>query len=89
MQGGWWLRCGFQNSSVGTSSAGPFRTGLTVAALAMAMMAIGALLGICNGFKGAFSDVYGAHGIDVVVSRQGPADRLSGVVDAAVISRLA
>jgi len=67
----------------------PFRTGLTVAALAMAMMAIGALLGICNGFKRAFSDVYGAHGIDVVVSRQGPADRLSGVVDAAVISRLA
>ena len=67
----------------------PFRTGLTVAALTTAMTAIVALLGICNGFKRAFSDVYGAHGIDVVVSRQGPADRLSGVVDAAVISRLA
>ena len=66
-----------------------FRTGLTVAALATAMTAIVALLGICNGFKRAFSDVYGAHGIDIVVSRQGSADRLSSAVDAEVVGRLA
>lgn len=52
------------------------------------MTAIVALLGICSGFKRAFSDVYGAHGIDVVVSRQGSADRLSSAVDAAVVGRL-
>lgn len=67
----------------------PFRTGLTVAALATAMTAIVALLGICNGFKRAFSDVYGAHGIDIVVSRQGSADRLSSAVDVDVVGRLA
>jgi putative ABC transport system permease protein len=66
----------------------PFRTMLTVAALATAMMAIVTLLGICNGFKRAFSDVYGAHGIDVVVSRQGSADRLSSAVEAAVIDQI-
>ncbi|MGA1617203.1 MAG: ABC transporter permease, partial [Pirellulales bacterium] len=67
----------------------PFRTGLTVAALATAMTAIVALLGICSGFKQAFSDVYGAHGIDIVVSRQGSADRLSSAVDAELVGRLA
>lgn len=67
----------------------PFRTGLTVAALTTAMTAIVALLGVCNGFKRAFSDVYGAHGIDIVVSRQGSADRLSSAVDVEVVSRLA
>jgi putative ABC transport system permease protein len=66
-----------------------FRTGLTVPALATAMTAIVALLGICNGFKRAFSDVYGAHGIDIVVSRSGSADRLSSAVDAEVVGRLA
>lgn len=67
----------------------PFRTGLTVAALTTAMTAIVGLLGVCNGFKRAFSDVYGAHGIDIVVSRQGSADRLSSAVDVEVVSRLA
>ncbi len=66
----------------------PFRTALTVAALATAMTAIVALLGICNGFKRAFSDVYEAHGIDIVISRQGSADRLSSAVEAAVIDQI-
>jgi len=58
----------------------PFRTALTLAALATAMTAIVALLGISRGFRRAFADVYGAHQIDIVVSRQGAADRLSSAV---------
>ena len=66
----------------------PLRTSLTVAALATAMTAIVALLGICNGFKQAFAAVYSGHGIDIVVSRQGAADRLSSAVAAATVERL-
>lgn len=66
----------------------PLRTSLTVAALATAMTAIVALLGICNGFKQAFAAVYSGHGIDIVVSRQGAADRLSSAVAADTAERL-
>jgi len=66
----------------------PLRTTLTVAALATAMTAIVALLGICNGFKQAFAAVYRGHGIDIVVSRQGAADRLSSAVAAAAVPQL-
>ena len=62
-----------------------FRTGLTLLALATAMAAIVSLLGIANGFRKSFADVYDAHAVDVVVSRQGSADRLSSAVDAAVV----
>ena len=66
-----------------------FRTGLTLLALATAMAAIVSLLGIANGFRKSFADVYDAHAVDVVVSRQGSADRLSSAVDAAVVARIA
>lgn len=67
----------------------PYRTGLTLLALATAMAAIVSLLGIANGFRKSFADVYDAHAVDVVVSRQGSADRLSSSVDVAFVDRIA
>lgn len=62
---------------------------MTVAALATAITAIISLLAICRGFKHALADVYGAHGIDVVVSREGSADRLSSALDEQMVDRVA
>jgi putative ABC transport system permease protein len=66
-----------------------FRTGLTLLALATAMAAIVALLGVSKGFQKSFAEVYDAHAVDVVVSRQGSADRLSSSLDAGVADRIA
>jgi putative ABC transport system permease protein len=66
-----------------------FRTTMTLLALATAMAAIVALQGIANGFQRSFADVYDAHAVDIVVSRQGSADRLSSSLDAGVVGRIA
>lgn len=66
-----------------------FRTGLTLLALATAMAAIVALLGVSKGFQRSFAEVYDAHAVDVVVSRQGSADRLSSSLDASSAARIA
>jgi putative ABC transport system permease protein len=60
----------------------PLRSALTLLALTTAIAAVVALLGISQGFTRSFSDVYAAHGVDIVVSRQGSADRLSSSIDA-------
>ncbi len=65
-----------------------FRTLLTLSALATAIAAVIALLGITRGFTKSFAEVYAAHGIDVVVSRQGSADRLSSSVDLSFVQRI-
>jgi putative ABC transport system permease protein len=67
----------------------PFRATLTLVALATAMTAIVSLLGISRGFRQAFADVYTNHAIDIVVSRQGAADRLSSSVAADLSGQLA
>jgi putative ABC transport system permease protein len=67
----------------------PFRTGLTLLALATAIAAVVALLGITKGFVRAFEEVYASHSVDVVVSRQGSADRLSSSVDETFAKRIA
>lgn len=59
----------------------PLRSALTLLALATAIAAVVALLGISQGFTRSFSDVYAAHAIDIVVSREGSADRLSSSID--------
>jgi putative ABC transport system permease protein len=59
----------------------PMRSALTLLALATAIAAVVALLGISQGFTRSFADVYAAHSVDIVVSRQGSADRLSSSVD--------
>ncbi len=66
----------------------PLRTALTLSALSAAIAAVVALLGITNGFTQSFADVYAAHGIDVVVSRQGSADRLSSSIDQDFVGRI-
>lgn len=59
----------------------PLRSALTLLALATAIAAVVALLGISQGFTRSFSDVYAAHAVDIVVSREGSADRLSSSID--------
>lgn len=66
----------------------PARTALTLVALATAITAVVSLFGIAQGFTKAFSDVYEAHGIDIVVSRQGTADRLSSSVDGQFVTQV-
>jgi putative ABC transport system permease protein len=58
------------------------RTGLTLCALSTAVAAVVALVGVSNGFTRSFGDVYRAHGVDLVVSRKGAADRLSSGISA-------
>ncbi|MCM2374334.1 ABC transporter permease [Aporhodopirellula aestuarii] len=55
----------------------PFRTFLTLAALATAIGSVMALVGVADGFADSFRGVYESHHVDLVVSRQGSADRLS------------
>lgn len=55
----------------------PFRTFLTLVALATAIGSVMALTGVADGFTESFRSVYETHRVDVVVSRQGSADRLS------------
>ncbi|MCA9133906.1 MAG: hypothetical protein KDA45_12155, partial [Planctomycetales bacterium] len=58
-------------------------------ALATAVAAAVALLGISQGFTRSFADVYTTHAIDIVVSRQGSADRLSSSIDQRFAAKIA
>ncbi len=53
------------------------RSLLTLCALSTAVAAVVALVGIANGFTRSFTQIYQGHGVDLVVSRKGAADRLS------------
>lgn len=53
------------------------RSLLTLCALSTAVAAVVALVGIANGFTRSFAAMYEGHGVDLVVSRKGAADRLS------------
>ncbi len=66
----------------------PARTLLTLLALSTAIASVVALIGVANGFSSSFADIYAAHSVDVVVSRDGSADRLSSSVDAAMVERI-
>ncbi len=66
----------------------PFRSLLTLAALTTAIASVVALLGIASGFKESFAGVYRSHSVDIVVSRQGAADRLSSSLDASIADRI-
>lgn len=67
----------------------PARSALTLLALATAITAVVALFGVAKGFTRSFADVYASHQVDIVVSRQGTADRLSSAVDAAYVPKIA
>ncbi|MEZ6138233.1 MAG: FtsX-like permease family protein [Pirellulaceae bacterium] len=66
----------------------PARSALTLLALATAIAAVVSLLGISQGFTRSFSDVYAAHAVDIVVSREGSADRLSSSVDVSFVKKI-
>lgn len=55
----------------------PLRTSLTLLALATAIGSVMALSGVADGFTRSFREVYQSHRVDVVVTREGAADRLS------------
>ena len=67
----------------------PFRSGMTVLAFATAIAAVVSLLGVANGFTESFADIYESHSVDIVVSRQGSADRLSSAIDESFAERIA
>ncbi|MCO8122156.1 ABC transporter permease [Stieleria sp. TO1_6] len=67
----------------------PLRTALTLLALTMAVASVVSLRGIAKGFTQSFAGVYQSHGVDVVVSRQGTADRLSSSVDQTATQQIA
>ena len=64
------------------------RSALTLVALTTAIASVVALLGVADGFTRSFADVYAAHSVDVVVSRQGSADRLSSAVDQKYVEQI-
>lgn len=66
----------------------PARSALTLLALATAITAVVSLFGVAKGFTRSFADVYASHEVDIVVSRQGTADRLSSSVDASYIQQI-
>jgi len=67
----------------------PLRTLLTLAALATAIGSVMALSGVADGFTDSFRQVYQSHRIDLVVTRQGSADRLSSSLEEQFVSRVA
>lgn len=67
----------------------PFRTALTLLAFATAIAAVVSLLGIAKGLTKSFAEMYRSHNIDIVVSRQGSADRISSSVDEAFADQIA
>ncbi len=66
----------------------PWRTLLTLTALVMAVASVVSLRGIAAGFTQSFEGVYRSHAVDVVVSRQGTADRLSSSVGQEAIEQI-
>jgi putative ABC transport system permease protein len=57
------------------------RSALTVTGMAVAVAAVVSLVGIADGFKRSFLDMYQSHGVDVVVTRGRSADRMTSELD--------
>lgn len=66
----------------------PLRAALTLIALTMAVASVVALRGIAKGFTESFAAIYESHSIDIVVSRQGTADRLSSSVSEEAVGQI-
>ena len=66
----------------------PARTLLTICGLATAVAAVVSLMGIAAGFQKSFSDIYESHGVDLVVSRKGAADRLGSAMDGSAADKI-
>ena len=67
----------------------PFRSGLTIVGLALAVAAVVALVGISRGFEYSFTDLYRHRRIDLVVQRTGAMMQLSSTIEERLASRVA
>ncbi len=65
------------------------RSGLTVTGMAIAVAAVVALVGVADGFKRSFLELYQGHGVDIVVVRARVADRMTSVLDANMAGQIA
>ena len=67
----------------------PLRSALTIIAIATAIGAVVALVGIASGFERTFADLYKGAGIDMVVVRAGARQRLNSTLDQAMGDKIA
>jgi putative ABC transport system permease protein len=74
----------FSTIVVKNSIRRPLRSALTIIAIATAIGAVVALVGIASGFERTFLDLYKGAGIDLVVVRAGARQRLSSTLDQAM-----
>ena len=58
----------------------PFRTRLTVTGIGVAVGAVVALGGICDGFERALMEIYSSRDVDLVVVRAGLTERMTGAL---------
>lgn len=65
------------------------RSGLTITGMAIAVAAVVALVGVADGFKRSFLELYQGHGVDIVVVRARVADRMTSVLDASMADQIA
>jgi len=65
------------------------RSALTVCGMAVAVSAVVALVGIADGFRQSFLDLYEGNGVDVIVVRARSADRMSSELDEKLGTRIA
>lgn len=66
----------------------PIRSVLTVVGLSVAICAVVALVGIAEGFKRSFLELYQQRGVDLVVLRAGASDYLTSTLDQSLEARL-
>jgi len=59
----------------------PVRSGVTVAGVALAIGAIVAMIGVAEGFRQSFIDMYEGRGVDLVVSRAGTGQSMTAALD--------
>lgn len=66
----------------------PVRSGLTVLGVAVAIGAVVALVGIADGFRRQFVQLYERRGVDLVVVRGGVTERLTSALDEQLVARI-
>lgn len=66
----------------------PIRSALTVIGLSVAICAVVALVGIAEGFKRSFLELYQQRGVDLVVLRAGASDYLTSTLEESLEERI-
>lgn len=64
------------------------RTALTVAGMSVAVGAVVALVGVAKSFEASLLSVYRSHGVDVIVTQAGRADRTNSSIDESLGEKL-